>query len=515
MQNTYPTNIDEILKNVRNLAIVCNQWGDTGKGKFVDYFAPWADLIARGGGGPNAGHTIVIKDKQIILHQIPSGILHDKDGKINIMGNGMVVNLSKLIEEMNDLDALGYSYDNLKLSKDASLILPQHVWADSKGDISLEKGGVGSTGNGIRYAYEDIAAKRALLVIDLQHKDEFVRKLKDNLTLPRYKEYKELTIDEIVDKTFENFDRINPLITDTISLIYDARKDNKNILLEGAQGLLLSALFGTGKYATSSDPSINGLAQGVGIPGSSVDLTLSIVKAFYMTRVGNGPFPTEFTIKDYKPKNSEKYCAKGLEHDIFYEVKKYLGMDLNLRLIRNLQDDAKRGNAGSKHQLAKYEALVMHHIKSHREDVVKLCNSQNPFTKGVGVRLAGMEYGATTKRPRRTGWLDLVALDYARKINGDNVILTKTDVLDGVDEIKLCVGYEYNGKRIPFERTPYILYKCSPIYKTFPWGINLRECNDFRDLPKQALDVLAEIEKYVDVRIMSNGPHREQTIIIK
>lgn len=499
--------LDSFLKDVRILAIVCNQWGDTGKGKFIDYFAPWADIIARGTGGPNAGHTIVLPNGTvIILHQIPSGILYDNQGKINIMGNGMVVNISKAIEELNSLSKSGYTYNNLKISKDASLILPYHLWADKKTDVSLKNRGVGSTANGIRYAYEDVASKRGITFNDLKYKDEFKKKLKYNLeNLPAYKDYNELSLDEIVDITYEDFDKIEPLITDTIVLMSDARENNKNILLEGAQGLLLSNQYGTGEFATSSDPSINGLAQGVGIPGNEVDLVLAAVKAFYMTRVGNGPFPTEFG-GDY----SEAYCADGLKHDIFHEVKEYLGIDLDLNKVRSLQQ---QGNTKS---LEEYENQVFDYIKSHQEDVVKLCNSNDPFLKGIGVRLAGLEYGATTKRPRRTGWLDLVALSHATKINGKDIILTKTDVLDGVDEIKLCVAYKLNGKEITdFPREPYLLDKCEPVYKTFEWGINLREYDNFEDLPGQAKKVISEIEKYANVRIISNGPDAKHTILRK
>ena len=458
-----------ILNDVKTLAIVCNQWGDTGKGKFVDLYADWASIIARGTGGNNAGHTIVLNDQEHIFHLVPSGILKDKEGKINVMGSGMVDDLGVLVEELDTLEENGYSYDGLRISEKANLILPYHKQLDGT-QSSMKKGKIGTTGRGIGPAYADKVARFGIEVGDLRDKDRFVDKLKK--VQKEHHFYLNLDIDQIVEEQLKHYQRIKDFVRDTDTLLRDAKKNGQRILLEGAQGLLLSIIYGTKPYVTSSDPSRLGLAQGVGLLPEDIDLTLGIVKFPFMTRVGNGPFPTE-----YGGRKSEEYCAQdnGIAHKKSVEEKEFANMG-------------------------------------------DLTNHSDYFMKGVGIRLAANEYGATTQRPRRVGRTDLVALKHAMWVNGPNLILTKADCMVGVEEIELGVAYENGtGKQTTgINHGEDIDYGQKGVYQKFgPWNEDFQNCRVYDQLPgnvQEPIDFLTE-QLGARVRIVSVGPEAEQTII--
>jgi len=492
--------MQNLLKEVNTCAVVCNQWGDTGKGKIIDYLTEWADIVARGTGGANAGHTISINNKKFIFHLMPSGILYDSKGKINIVGNGVAFDPRIFIDELNDLKKNKIIPKHLKIALNAKLVMPYHILLDRLKETERKKGKIGTTGRGIGPVYTDFYARKGLIVNDILNKNIFIEKLKKNLREKKYllKRFDLKDIYEILktinqeqlfdEKEILNENKLVKLYTETYKQILEKyifdtdsfirkNKGKKKILLEGAQGFMLSIDYGTYPYVTSSDPSILGLSKGVGLKETDVDLTLGIAKAFYMTRVGEGPFPTEFGGKE-----SRSYCAKT--------------------------------------------------TKTEEEKISKTfdLNTNDEFKLGVAIRLIGDEYGATTKRPRRTGWLDLVILKSAIEINGKNLVLTKVDVLTGRKKINICYAYKYTGKDLlygnkilkagdvisdPITDT-HIIDNSIPIYKTFNgWEEDIRNIKHYKDLPQNLKEIIKFIEKETNakVRIVSVGPNRNETII--
>ena len=460
--------LDRLIAENNVIAVVDNQWGDTGKGKIVDFLAEYVDIIARGNGGANAGHTISINGNNFIFHLIPSGILYDED-KTNVIGSGVAFDPRSALEELKFLDRNNRTYNNLVIAYNAKLVLPQHLLLDKlKGGLNIE-----TTGRGIGPAYVDHVSRIGLVVRDMLNKDIFYKKLKDNLEEHKirlrnedsekireilqhehlsnsvfYNEKEIFDIDAIVEKYLEYGEFFKKMIIDTDEFMMDSLGKSK-ILLEGAQGLLLSLDSGTYPYVTSCDTSIQGLAKGVGLHEQNIDLGLSVTKAFYMTRVGGGSFPTEI---------------KGEEAEV--------------------------------------------------------------------IRKKGNEYGATTGRPRRIGWLDLPLLRYAVKINGPDIGLTKLDVLDEFDEINLCIAYKYQGPdynlgsdsilrkgdilkvAIPY---PEVLDHCEPIYKKFNgWKMNTTGITSYLDLPQNMREIIKNVEEEanVSVKLISNGCDRSQIIFI-
>ncbi len=492
-----------LLDGVRTLAIVDNHWGDTGKGKFVDFFSEWADIIARGTGGANAGHTISVNGKQIIFHLIPSGILWDKEGKTNIIGSGVAFDPTVVTKELSMLRDEGLEYNHLLFSKNAKLVLPQHLVIDRLGDCVAD-GKIGTTGRGIGPVYEDFYARIGLTLNDILNKDVFARKLirnlRDKVTLLKCKNpesvkkvlhhehllngrfWNEKTIfdiDAILETYMMYAKELEPMITDTDQVLQKS-VGAKNVLLEGAQGNLLSIDHGTYPYVTSSDCSIHGLVKGVGLEQKHVDLTLGIVKAFYKTRVGEGPFPTELG-----GEQSALHCATGGVNKVF----------------------------------------------EHEHYPNATINDEDELAQGIAIRKVGNEYGATTGRPRRTGWLDLPLLKHSFKISGANVILTKLDVLDDCDRIKLCTAYRYQGN--PYRLGSKLLQKgdtlacaimdydviryCEPLYHTFDgWKEVTTGCRSMDDLPDKMKEIIAfaRLQTAMRPRILSVGPDRDQTIIV-
>ncbi len=494
--------LNEFMKDKKTISIVCNQWGDTGKGKFVDYFAKWADIIARGTGGANAGHTIILNEKKYVFHLVPSGILYDVDGKINIVGNGVAFDPRFFIEELDILDKEKVQYNNLKISLNAKLVMPYHLLFDRLKEVSLGSGKIGTTGRGIGPIYVDHYDRKGLVVNDMLNKNLFEKKLKRALVdkLKVLSLYDKNIVKEILmhpqlesgafynDETILDYNKIVEYYTEKYAnrlrkYICDAEqfmKENvhkKKILLEGAQGLLLSIDHGSYPYVTSSDTTITGLVKGVGISEKDVDLNLGIVKAFYMTRVGQGPFPTEFG-----GVISDKHCSSSTKEA---EQEMYPNASLE---------------------------------------------SKDEMELGVAIRFIGQEYGATTKRPRRTGWLDLPLLRKAVLTNGPDLILTKVDVLSNAKIIKLCTAYEYTGEDYYYGSElvktgdtittaivdSNILSQCKPIYKGFPgWLSEISKIKEYKGLPQNLRNIVEYIEKEckVNVRIVSIGPERDETII--
>lgn len=492
----------DFLKGVRVLGIVCTQWGDTGKGKFVDYFADWADVIARGTGGANAGHTIWVNGEKHVFHLLPSAMLHDK---LNVIGSGVALEPGLVLDELTTLDCGGVSTDNLRIAFNARLVLPQHVVLDRVRDASSEEDKIGTTGRGMGPAYADHVARLGLTVNDLLNPDVFRKKLQRNLREKRkvlrtydpeavkrvmhqeilksgsfYSDPESIfNEDAIIERYMEYGRHLEDYICDADAIVRSCFREKRNILLEGAQGNMLSVDYGTHPYVTSSDCSIAGLAKGVGLHEHDVDLTLGIVKGFYMTRVGEGPFPTELG-----GERSAEACRVQTRDT---EAKKYPDASIN---------------------------------------------DPDEFIRGVAIRKLGDEYGATTGRPRRTGWLDLPLIRYStEQLAGPNVILTKIDVLDTAETIMVCTEYEYVGP--PYRRGKdvfsagrriltaipdlEILRYCRPIYEKFPgWLTSTREARSFHDIPDPLRNLIWFLkgQTEVNVTMLSVGPDREDTVFV-
>ncbi len=491
-------------KAVKTVAITDRQFGDNGKGKFADLFAEWADIIARGTGGDNCGHTTRYRDLEIITHLIPSGIRHDVAGKINIIGSGVVVYPKSLSVELAQIRELGMTCNNLCLAYNAKLITPAEILLDRIRESSGGKGKIGSTGKGIGPAYSDVFDRQGLLINDLLNPEFFRAKLERHLEYKRkiLRNYDSETIkaimhsehlesglyyeaenifntDAIYEKYLEYGREFQPLIEDTDALMRSSL-GKSNILLEGAQGDMLSIKRGTYPFVTSSDCATAGLAEGVGLKETDIDLSLGIIKGFYMTRVGGGPFPTEFGAE-----KSERWCNGG------------------------------EGSRGKESELYGHVSV----------------NDKDYFIRGIAMRRAGSEYGATTGRPRRTGRLDLPLLRYTLTFNSPDMILTKLDVLNDCEIIDICDQYEYcgptylhAGKQIEAgDRletaipAAEVLQHCRPVYRSFPgWQKNLSGCADYESLPSELKTILEFVMSHTGIRprIISIGPDREETIFL-
>jgi adenylosuccinate synthase len=411
------------------------QWGDEGKGKIVDVLAPQYDMIARFQGGPNAGHTLVIGGKKMVLHTIPSGVFHERP--VNLIGNGVVINPVTLQAEINQLEAIGINVKkSLFISKKASLILPTHKILDAASEASKGGAKIGSTLRGIGPTYMDKTGRNGLRVGDILH-PEFkasYQKLKEKhlhlLSLYNY----EFDIQEDEKTFFESIEFLKGLhLVNGEYFINEYLQNGKRILAEGAQGCMLDIDFGTYPYVTSSNTVTASACNGLGISPSKIADVIGITKA-YCTRVGAGPFTTE------------------------------------------LEDEV-----------------------------------------GEKLRKNGNEFGATTGRPRRCGWIDLPALKYTAMITGlTKLVITKIDVLNDFDAISVCNRYLYNGKETTELPYDVVNEKIYPIYDQFPgWNTSLENATDFSQLPQQAKDYLNYIEHYlgVPISLISNAPDREKMII--
>ena len=419
---------------MKTLAIIGAQWGDEGKGKITDLLSEKCDLVVRYQGGNNAGHTIIVDGKKIVLHLIPSGILHPHS--VSVIGHGVVFEPEAFLTELKKVEDAGIKVTstNLKISENVTIITNYNKILDmareSQGTIKI-----GTTGKGIGPAYEDKIARRAIKLKDLFDIEKLKKLLQINLT------EKEIlfnhlfnvpfpTIDEEAKRLFELGKIVQKYSCDTFSILDMAVKQNKKILFEGAQGILLDIDYGTYPYVTSSSTSLGGVYTGAGIPESHVEEVLGITKA-YTTRVGEGPFPTE----------------------LFDQI-------------------------------------------------------------GEEIQTKGQEFGATTGRKRRCGWLDLPLLKYSVKAsNLTSIALTKLDILSNIRELKICVAYEYEGKRIEIAYPGIDLTRAKPILKTMkPFN------DDFKsDLSPELLTYIKEIENFIEipVGIIAFGPERKEILFRK
>jgi adenylosuccinate synthase len=412
------------------------QWGDEGKGKIVDYFAKDYDVVARFQGGPNAGHTLYVEDKKVVLHQIPSGVF--QKNKYNLIGNGVVLDPVTLKRECDTVASFGVDLKkNLFISERTHLILPTHRALDKAAELSKGNQKIGSTLKGIAPTYMDKTGRNGLRVGDLLDKNfttAYIKlRLKHQKLLDNFSFNEDITAWE--EEFFEALEFLKQLnIVNGEYFINEQIRSGKRVLAEGAQGSMLDIDFGTFPFVTSSNTISAGVCSGLGVAPQKIRDVIGVTKA-YCTRVGSGPFPTE------------------LENETGEELRKI-----------------------------------------------------------------GNEFGATTGRPRRCGWIDLVALQFACMINGvTKIVMTKADVLDAFKELEVCTDYKINGKEsreIPFRLDRL---KVEPIYKNFPgWNTPTSAAKSFAELPDTMKTYVDFINKYlgVNVNYISNGPGRDQIITI-
>lgn len=416
------------------------QWGDEGKGKMTDYLAEKAEVVVRFQGGNNAGHTVVVGDREYKLHLIPSGILYDD--KLNIIGNGVVLDPKALFEEIDYLEGEGVKVtkEKLLISDRTQLIMPYHRILDGLKEKSRGKNDIGTTGKGIGPCYTDKAERSGIRVCDLMHKEVFEEKLRKNIEnkneIINLYGGEPLDFETILKEYNEYAEKMRAFVKDTSVVIYDEMQKNKEVLFEGAQGSLLDIDYGTYPYVTSSSTIAGGVCTGAGVGPTAIKGAVGIAKA-YTTRVGKGPFPTE--------------------------------------LLGDM---------------------------------------------GTMLREKGHEYGVTTGRARRCGWLDLVILKSTARISGlTSFAVTKIDTLAGFEKIKVCTGYKFEGKVIDyFPASLEDLAKCEPVYEEFDgWDETIAEARSYDELPENAKIYLKRIEEFTNtkVSIVSVGPKRDQTMMVE
>ena len=419
------------------------QWGDEGKGKITDLLAAEADIVARFGGGDNAGHTVTVGTERFALHLIPSGILYPR--VTCLLGGGMVVNPKRLLGEMEGLQARGVDVSpaRLKLSGRAHLIMPYHMALDGAAEAARGGAALGTTKRGIGPAYTDKAARSGIRVQELLRPPETlagrIREQAEakNTLLEKVYGQAQLDVETIVEEYLSYATQLAPYVADVSEEVADALRSGKRVLAEGAQGTLLDLDHGSYPYVTSSYPTIGGVMLGLGIGPQHISRVVGVVKA-YQTRVGAGPMPTELT-----------------------------------------------GELGD-------------------------------LLRGTGAQ-PWDEFGTTTGRPRRCGWLDAVSLRYAVRVNGlTEMAITKLDILSRFDTLQVCLAYELDGQRLEtFPTDLTILARCRPIYETLEgWGHDITQAGTFGDLPLQARQYVTYLEELLGIpaSCISVGPRREQTI---
>ncbi len=427
---------------MNNVIVLGTQWGDEGKGKVADLLTAKANLVVRSQGGNNAGHTLVVGDKKVVVRLVPSGILH-KDC-LCLIGSGVVVNPQALFEEIAELDKAGVVdvEKRIKVSGASALLLPIHPAIDRGAEKLRGKNAIGTTGRGIGPCYEDKVARRGLRIGDLKDMENFKVKLKTlldyrNFMLKNYYDEPEISFDSVMAMIEPLRDRLLAMIADISEILAEGRKAKKKILFEGAQGTFLDIDHGTYPYVTSSNTVAGGCVTGSGAGPLDIEYVLGIAKV-YTTRVGGGPYPTE------------------------------------------LNDEI-----------------------------------------GEEIRKRGREFGAVTGRPRRTGWYDAVAMRRAVTINSiSGLALMKLDVLDGMDELKICTAYKMADGSIcnlpPLAASEY--EGITPIYETLPgWSESTFGVTAWEDLPVNAQKYIKRLEELsgAKVAILSTGPERNQTITLE
>ncbi len=428
----------------RNVVVVGAQWGDEGKGKLVDWLAESAHGVVRFHGGHNAGHTLVIGGKSTALHLIPSGIMHPATQCY--IGNGVVLSMHKLLEEIAGLEASGIQVrERLLVSAACPLILPVHSAVDVAREAKrgLSKGGkIGTTGRGIGPAYEDKVARRALRLQDTQNPALFAEKLAElmdwhNFVLTQYLGAPALDMSAVLDEALAHGATLAPLLADVTACIHAGMAQGQRFLFEGAQGTMLDVDHGTYPFVTSSNCVAGNAAAGAGVGPGALHYVLGIAKA-YCTRVGSGPFPTEL-------------------------------------------------------------------------------QWEKPGTVGYHMASVGCEKGVTTGRARRCGWFDVPLLRRSAQVNGlQGLCITKLDVLDGLPQVSVCVGYRVGDRVLDvFPSGAHAWAQCEPMYETMPGWEQSGGVTRWEDLPAAAQAYLQRLETLcrVPIVMVSTGPDRSQTLV--
>jgi adenylosuccinate synthase len=415
------------------------QWGDEGKGKATDLLGSRVDAVVKFNGGNNAGHTIVVDGEKYALHLLPSGIL--TPGCIPVIGNGVVVDLGVLFEELDGLTSRGIDTSRLVVSAAAHVITPYNRTLDKVTERFLGKRKLGTTGRGIGPTYADKMARVGIRVQDLFDADGLRAQVESalefkNQVLVKVYNRRAFDVDAMVDELLGYADRLRPMVADTSLLLNRMLDEERTVVFEAGQATMLDVDHGTYPFVTSSNPTAGGACTGSGVPPIRITGVIAVVKA-YTTRVGEGPFPTELL------------------------------------------------------------------------DV-----------KGDRLRDAGAEFGTTTGRPRRCGWFDAVVARYAARVNGiTDFVLTKLDVLTGMEEVPVCVAYDVDGVRhdeMPMTQSEFA--RAVPLYETFPgWDKDLSSARSLDDLPRNARDYVDALEKMVNAPIsaIGIGPARDATIQIR
>lgn len=423
-----------------NRVVVGSQWGDEGKAKIVDFLTEYADFVIRFQGGANAGHTVIVDGKKFVFHLIPAGIM--SPGKICVIGNGVVFEPAQFVQELEDLKKQGIdATGRIFLSKRASLVMPYHKFLDQLRETRRGAGKIGTTGRGIGPAYADKAARTGIRIGDLLAPADLRAKIAESLDeknalITKVYNEKPFDVDAITEEFIKFGEFLRPYTVDASTMLNKAIKDGKRLLFEGAQGTVLDIDHGTYPFVTSSNTIAGAACTGSGIGPTKIDEVIGVSKA-YTTRVGNGPFPTEFD-----PELGER------------------------------------------------------------------------------IRQIGGEFGATTGRPRRCGWFDAVILRKAVMLNGlDSMAITKLDVLDSLETIKICTAYKLDGK-VTYEFPDSIaeLERVEPIYEIVDgWKEDTTKIKDMDKLPAKAKDYLKRLSHLVDcsISMVSVGPDRAQTMLTK
>ena len=421
------------------IVLVGAQWGDEGKGKATDLLGSRVEAVVKFNGGNNAGHTIVVKGEKYALHLLPSGIL--TPGCAPVIGNGVVIDLGVLFEEIDGLNARGVDTSRLVVSSSAHVITPYNRTLDKVTERFLGNSKIGTTGRGIGPTYADKMARIGIRVQDLFDADVLRAKvvgalnLKNQVLVKIYNR-KAFDVEAVVEELASYAERLRPLVTDTVLLLDRMLSEDRTVVLEAGQATLLDVDHGTYPFVTSSNATAGGACTGSGIPPTRISRVIAVVKA-YTTRVGEGPFPTELL------------------------------------------------------------------------DV-----------KGEQLRDAGAEFGTTTGRPRRCGWFDAPVARYAARVNGvTDFVLTKLDVLTGMDEVPVCVAYEIDGTRVDEVPTNQAEFaRAVPIYETFPgWTEDISSARTLEDLPRNARDYVAALEQMINapISVIGVGPGRDETVVVR
>ena len=422
------------------IVLVGAQWGDEGKGKATDLMGSDVDYVVKFNGGNNAGHTIVIerdgKREKYALHLLPSGILTPTCTPV--IGNGVVIDLAVLFEELDALEMRGVDISRLVVSANAHIIAPYNRTLDKVTERFLGSRKIGTTGRGIGPTYADKMSRNGIRVQDLFDENILRQKVEaalafKNQVLAKIYNRRAVAVEEVMNELLGYADRLRPMVADTSLLLEQALNEGRNVLLEAGQATLLDVDHGTYPFVTSSNATAGGACTGSGIPPTRVSRVIAILKA-YSTRVGEGPFPTELFVAD-----------------------------------------------------------------------------------GEFLRKTGAEYGTTTGRPRRCGWVDTVVGRYATRINGvTDFVITKLDVLTGLDKVPVCVAYEVDGARhdeMPVNQTEF--HHAKPVYEELDgWWEDITGCRTFEELPANAQAYVLRLEELIGARVsaIGVGPGRDEII---